>query len=56
MREFDLLTPEDMKPLLLAHDHSDLDELLVEFFRMLAVGNVSQSFEKLDLFWARLAM
>ena len=51
-----LLTPEDMKPLLLAHDHSDLDELLAEFFRMLAVGNVSESFEKLDLFWARLAM
>jgi hemerythrin-like domain-containing protein len=45
-----------MKPLLLAHDHSDLDELLAEFFRMLTLGNVSESFEKLDLFWARLAM
>ena len=42
--------------MLLAHDHSELDELLAEFFRALAAGNVVQSFEKLDLFWARLAM
>jgi hemerythrin-like domain-containing protein len=42
--------------MLLAHDHSELDELLAEFFRSLAAGNVAQSFEKLDLFWARLAM
>ena len=42
--------------MLLAHDHSDLDELLAEFFRALEAANVVQSFEKLDLFWARLAM
>lgn len=42
--------------MLLAHDHSDLDELLAEFFRALAAGNVAQSFDKLDLFWARLAV
>jgi hemerythrin-like domain-containing protein len=42
--------------MLLAHDHSGLDELLAEFFRALAAGNVAQSFDKLDLFWARLAV
>jgi hemerythrin-like domain-containing protein len=42
--------------MLLAHDHSELDELLAEFFRALAAGNLAQTFEKLDLFWARLAM
>jgi len=42
--------------MLLAHDHSELDELLAEFFRALAAGNVPQSFDKLDIFWARLAM
>lgn len=42
--------------MLLAHDHSELDELLADFFRALAAGNVAQSFGKLDLFWARLAM
>lgn len=42
--------------MLLEHDHSELDELLAEFFRLLAAGDVAQSFEKLDLFWARLAM
>ncbi len=42
--------------MLLAHDHSEIDQLLAEFFRSLAAGNVAQSFEKLDLFWARLAM
>jgi hemerythrin-like domain-containing protein len=52
----DLRTSEDLKPMFLAHDHSELDELLAEFFRALAAGNVAQSFEKLDLFWARLAM
>jgi hemerythrin-like domain-containing protein len=44
------------KPMLLAHDHSELDELLAEFFSVLAAGNIAQSFERLDLFWARLAM
>lgn len=42
--------------MLLAHDHSELDELLAQFFRALAASNVVESFEKLDLFWARLAM
>jgi hemerythrin-like domain-containing protein len=42
--------------MLLAHDHSELDELLAGFFRALAAGNVAQSFDKLDLFWARLAV
>jgi hemerythrin-like domain-containing protein len=42
--------------MLLAHDHSDLDELLAEFFRALAASDVAQSFDKLDLFWARLAV
>jgi hemerythrin-like domain-containing protein len=42
--------------MLLTHDHSELDELLAEFFPSLAARSVEQSFEKLDLFWARLAM
>ncbi len=42
--------------MLLAHDHSELDEVLAEFFQALAVGDAAQSFEKLDLFWARLAV
>ena len=42
--------------MLLTHDHSELDELLAEFFPSLAARSVEQSFETLDLFWARLAM
>jgi hypothetical protein len=42
--------------MLLAHDHSDLDALLAQFFHSIAAGNVAQSFDKLDLFWARLAV
>jgi hypothetical protein len=42
--------------MLLAHDHSELDELLGELFRALTAGDVPQTFEKLDLFWARLAI
>ena len=42
--------------MLLAHDHSDLDELLAQFFRALGASDLAQSFDKLDLFWARLAM
>lgn len=42
--------------MLLKHDHSELDELLAAFFRNLAAADVAQSFENLDLFWARLAI
>lgn len=41
--------------MLLAHDHSELDQLLAEFFQALAAGDATRSLEKLDLFWARLA-
>lgn len=44
------------KRMLLKHDHSELDELLAAFFRNLAQGHIAQSFENLDLFWARLAI
>ena len=42
--------------MLLAHDHSELDELLAGLFRALAAADVAQAFEKLDLFWGRLAV
>jgi hemerythrin-like domain-containing protein len=42
--------------MLLAHDHSELDELLAELFGALAATDVAQTFEKLDLFWGRLAV
>jgi hemerythrin-like domain-containing protein len=42
--------------MLLEHDHSELDELLADSFRNLAAADVPRSFEKLDLFWARLAI
>ena len=41
---------------LLAHDHSDLDGLLGELFAALDAGDVERADEKLDFFWARLAM
>ncbi len=43
-------------PALLAHDHSELDELLAGFFAALSAGQLEQSFAQLDRFWARLAM
>ncbi len=41
---------------LLAHDHSELDELLAAFFAALDSGDIEQTHKKLDFFWARLAM
>lgn len=41
---------------LLAHDHSELGELLAELFAALDSGDVERSYEKLDFFWAHLAM
>ena len=41
---------------LLASDHSELDELLAELFAALDSGDVERIYEKLDFFWARLAM
>jgi len=41
---------------LLAHDHSGLDELLAELFAALDSGDIERIYEKLDFFWARLAM
>ncbi|MEO6871479.1 MAG: hemerythrin domain-containing protein [Chthoniobacterales bacterium] len=43
-------------PALLAHDHSELDELLAGFFAALSARRLEQSFSQLDRFWARLAM
>jgi hypothetical protein len=43
-------------PTLLAHDHSDLDGLLAAACAALAARAVQQSFETVDVFWARLAM
>lgn len=45
-----------MNEQLLAHDHSELDAELAGFFTALAEGRTEQSFNHLDLFWARLAM
>lgn len=45
-----------MNEKLLKHDHSELDELLTSFFRSLESGRLKESFDALDLFWARLAM
>jgi hemerythrin-like domain-containing protein len=44
------------KRMLLKHDHSELDDLLAAFFRNLAAGDLAQSFDNLDLFWARLGI
>ncbi len=41
---------------LLAHDHDDLDETLVELDRAIEAENLAGSFEFLDLFWGRLAV
>lgn len=41
---------------LLAHDHSELDTLLDELVARFETGDARRIFEKLDLFWARLAM
>ena len=47
---------EEANATLLAHDHSELDELLAGFFSAVTRGEVEQSFAQLDRFWARLAM
>lgn len=41
---------------LLADDHSELDSLLEELFAALDGDDVELIYQKLDLFWARLAM
>jgi hypothetical protein len=42
---------------LLASDHDELDELLDKLFASFdASGSVEQIYQKLDLFWARLAV
>jgi hypothetical protein len=41
---------------LLAHDHSELDSALAGLVSALAEGDSARSLERLDLFWARLAI
>jgi hypothetical protein len=41
---------------LLAHDHSDLDAAFAGLVSALADGNAARSLERLDFFWARLAI
>lgn len=41
---------------LLADDHSELDLLLGEVFTALDAGDIERVYQKLDLFWARMAM
>jgi hypothetical protein len=41
---------------LLAHDHSELDAALAALVAALAEGDAARSLERLDLFWARLAV
>lgn len=41
---------------LLAHDHSELDSTLAGLVSALFEGDAARSLERLDLFWARLAM
>jgi Hemerythrin HHE cation binding domain len=43
-------------PELLGHDHSELDELLDRFFAAAKKRDLDESFNALDVFWARLAM
>jgi hemerythrin superfamily protein len=40
----------------LANDHADLGKLLAEVYAALDAGDIGRSHERLDLFWARLAM
>lgn len=40
----------------LAHDHEELDEILRGFYVALDAGDVEESFNRLDLFWARLGI
>lgn len=42
--------------ILLADDHSELDELLAEVFASFETRNIERIYKNLDLFWARLAM
>jgi len=48
--------PHARIPKLLGHDHSELDELLGAFFAAVEKGDLDQSFDTLDVFWARLAV
>src|SRR4029078_11747080 len=48
--------PHARIPKLLGHDHSELDELLGAFFAAVEKGDLDQSFNTLDVFWARLAV
>jgi len=41
---------------LLGSDHAELDELFGQVFTALDAANHNESFQTLDLFWARLAM
>ena len=41
---------------LLADDHAELDSLLNDVFTALDAGDARRAFQKLDSFWARLAM
>ena len=41
---------------LLTSDHQELDEMLGQLFSAIDSGVTEEVFEKLDLFWARLAM
>jgi len=41
---------------ILEADHAELDRLLTDVIQALADGDLNQSYTKLDLFWARLAM
>jgi hypothetical protein len=44
------------EPALLAHDHSALDLALTEVVSALADADAARSFDRLDYFWARLAL
>jgi hemerythrin-like domain-containing protein len=41
---------------LLTTDHRELDDLLDQLYRTFEVGSALDIYEKLDIFWARLAM
>lgn len=41
---------------LLTFDHSELDDMLDQFFHVFETEDVEQVYRRLDLFWARLAM
>lgn len=50
------MKPDPTIPEMLESDHRELDDLLSLTFEAIGSNNAALTFERLDLFWARLAM